>query len=141
VSGVQFDSATLASMQAALLARSVAGQFVFTTRAATVYDPLFISHAVAETVRPQTASYQQRSVVTWSAVYRSPAANVLNPDGKTVAYPTGGIERAFGPESIVCDTAQLSIAQGLLLQWATECFNKHDQRMKQGSGLVPQKVP
>ncbi len=131
---MQFDPASVAALQATLLARAVAQQFAFTT---TATAQLYIQHYAVSAPRPVSSS---RVIITWSAVYRSPTSTVYQPDGKSVAYVTGGVERGFGPESIVVDAAQQLVGQGLLLQHAKACFDQHDQRMK-NVGLVPQRLP
>jgi len=131
---VQFDPITIAALEATLLARAAAGQFTFTTVPTTQW---FVQHYNVNAPRPVTSN---RVVITWSAVYRSPVRQVMNPDGVTVAYVTGGVQRSFGPESIVVDAAQTLIGQGLLLQHIQFCFDSHDQSMK-NVGLVPQRLP
>jgi hypothetical protein len=151
---VQFDQATVTALLNTLTARSVAGQFALTTRAALVSDPNYLDHPIAPKLRSRSSSYTQRSVISWWAVYRSPVSTVYNPDGVTVAYQTGGVQRAFGNppgqtptmatlqwvETLVVDTSSLLVAQGLLLDWALTQFNMHDQRMK-SIGMVPQLHP
>jgi hypothetical protein len=149
---VGFDPASNAALQAQLLARAVAGQFTFTVRAATAKDPAYVDHPVGRYVRSSNPSYLGRTVISWSAVYRSPTANVLDPSGK-VAYTTGGVQRTFGnppgysqtqpasqPEMIVVDNAQSTVAQGMMLAWIKQQFDLHDQRSK-NVGLVPQMHP
>ena len=146
---MSFDAATNAALLAALTARAVSNQFTFVTRAATAKDPAYIDHPIASRFRPVSLGYAQRSIVSWNAVYRSPSYNVPNPDG-SVAYVTGGLQRTFGlpygmpptlqgllDETVVCDTSNLLIAQGMLLQWAKQQFDLFDQRSK-AANLVPQ---
>ncbi len=135
-----FDPASNAALLAQLVARALAGQLFFTTRTASRQDFTYIDHAIAKNFRPVSSSYTGRTIITWSAVYRSPAFNLMNQDGVTVAYVTGGLQRAFGPESYVCDTSNLSIATGMVLTWIKQQFDLFDEKSK-AANLVPQMHP
>lgn len=135
-----FDQASVAALLAALTARAEGQQFSLTS--AATQQP-YVDHPYARLVRPTSAA---RALVTWRAVYRSPTYSLPvlgqgGAQGRVVGYDQyPGISRAFGPDSLVCDTANLLMGQGLLLLWAQFQFDLHDLRMKQAS-RAPVKFP
>jgi hypothetical protein len=137
----QFDSASVAALLASLTQRAEGQQFSLTVT--TLTSQLYTDHPAGRLVAPVS---QSRSLLTWRASYRSPSYRVPvlgqgGPQGRVVGYDVfPGVSRTFGPESLVCDTASLLLAQGTLLLWAQQQFDLHDQRSRQ-RGWAPARVP
>lgn len=133
-----YDAKSNAALLAALTARVVGGQFTLSMASTTLWH---VDHPMAAAVAPVTAT---RILVSWSATYRSltvqvPIVGAVQSVGTpVVGYDVlAGLERHFGPtradpyaESLVCDSGQLQLAIGLLLQNAQDKFNEWDQRCK-----------
>jgi hypothetical protein len=146
------DPASLAALQAQLTARAWLGQLSLVTRPATYKDPVYIDHPAMVTaqMRSRSSTFAGRSVITWSATYRTPSYTVNGPPitdprtqqitGYGPGYQTGGLQRSFGPEQAVVDTSDLNLALAVMLQWIQQQFDLFDQRSK-AANLVPQMHP
>lgn len=158
-----FDAASVAELLATLKARAEHGQFIFNVVMQSQFP--FIEHPFVRT-RPRGPA--PWVLVQWAARYKNPdqTSPIL---GKLPWTPAGskanvgapivvgqdvkaGVSRKFGLfdrkdlehygplyEAAVCDPSDSLICQGLMLLWAQQCFDQHDQRMKQAARPPPRR--